>query len=287
MKSGVAAAVEALRLIRAHSLIERGSILLTAHDLHEAPWGLGQQLEHLIRAGYVGDAVLLPEPLCDRIPIAGRGSATWKVTYSRPGEPIHEVMRPEGEPSVIFAGAYLVAKLEDLSRRLSRERDTIAGASSVFIGQIHSGEIFNQFPKLCWLEGTRRWVPGGDRKAIEFEFRAVAAEVARSAGVEAEVDYQPIRDAFHLDPESRVLKAFQRACAAIRGAELPEGSKPFVDDGNTFWAIAGIPAITHGPKAGGQHTIHEWVDLDDLARVAALYAAAAAIYCRQSELSES
>jgi hypothetical protein len=25
-----------------------GSVLLTAHDLHEAPWGLGQQLNGLI-----------------------------------------------------------------------------------------------------------------------------------------------------------------------------------------------------------------------------------------------
>ena len=30
----------------------------------------------MIRAGYVGDAVLLPEPLSDRLPLVGRGAAT-------------------------------------------------------------------------------------------------------------------------------------------------------------------------------------------------------------------
>src|SRR5437870_4090959 len=141
MKSGLAAAVEALRVLRETGALPAGCILLTAHDLHEAPWGLGQQLNQLIAEGYVGDAVLLPEPLCDRLPLVGRGGATWKVTIRRAGPPVHEVMRPAGEPSVIAAGADLVAELGRLQDRLARKSDPIAGSESVFIGQIHSGEI--------------------------------------------------------------------------------------------------------------------------------------------------
>ena len=59
--------------------LEAGSVLLTAHDLHEAPWGDGRQLNQLIREGLHGDAVLLPEPICNVLPVAGRGSATWKA----------------------------------------------------------------------------------------------------------------------------------------------------------------------------------------------------------------
>ena len=62
---------------------------------------------------------------------------------------------------------------------------------------------------------------------------------------------------------------------------LPVGAKPFVDDGNSFWALAHVPAITHGPRAGGQHTVSEWVSIDDLARVACLYALTAMVYCRE------
>ena len=40
-----------------------------------------------------------------------------------------------------------------------------------------------------------------------------------------------------------------------------------------------MPAITHGPRAGGQHTVSEWVEIDDLVRVAKLYAAIAVDYC--------
>src|SRR5262245_65630246 len=68
MKGGVAAMVEALRVVRETNALAGGSILLTAHDLHEAPWGYGQQLDRMIRDGLHGDAVLLPEPLKDHPP---------------------------------------------------------------------------------------------------------------------------------------------------------------------------------------------------------------------------
>ena len=79
MKAGVAAAVEALRIIRQTGLMPSGDILFVAHDLHEAPWGLGQQLDQLISQGYVGDAVLIPESHWSLIHVIGRGAATWKV----------------------------------------------------------------------------------------------------------------------------------------------------------------------------------------------------------------
>ena len=60
---------------------------------------------------------------------------------------------------------------------------------------------------------------------------------------------------------------------------MPTGPKLFVDDGNSFSSLAGVPAITHGPRAGGQHTAREWVEIDDLVRVAHLYALTAALYC--------
>src|SRR5262249_31873045 len=154
------------------------SVLLTAHDLHEAPWGFGQQLDQLIAEGFVGDAVLLPEPMGDRLPVVGRGQAWGKLAIRRDGPPGHEVMRPPDEPSVLAAGAELVARLGRLAERLSSQADPLAGRASVFIGQVHGGEIYNQYPQECRLEGTRRWLPGTSRDAVEAEFRALLADLA-------------------------------------------------------------------------------------------------------------
>jgi acetylornithine deacetylase/succinyl-diaminopimelate desuccinylase-like protein len=278
MKGGTAAAIEALRVLRETGALTGGSILLTAHDMHEAPWGFGEQLDQLIRDGRVGDAVLIPEPLHDRLPIVGRGSATWKATIRRPGPPVHEVMRPKDEPSVIAAGAVLISRLGRLAEELKGRSDPVAGHETVFIGQVHSGEIFNQYPQECWLEGTRRWLPGAAREAVEREFRQVFEGVERDTGTSIQAEFRFIRDAFKLEDDG-LAPAFQQAFVETTGGELVRGPKPFVDDGNSFWGLRRIPAITHGPKAGGQHTVNEWVSIDDLVRVACVYALTAVAYC--------
>jgi acetylornithine deacetylase/succinyl-diaminopimelate desuccinylase-like protein len=271
MKAGTAAAVEALLALRDADALEAGGVLLTAHDLHETPWGDGRQLNGLIAAGYVGEAVLLPEYLNEVLPVVGRGGFTWKVTIQRPGPPIHEVMRP-AEPSVVAAGAELIRRLLALDETLSRRRDPIAPPESVFIGQIHSGEIFNQYPQVCWLEGTRRWLPGTRHADADAQFRNLVEEAAAATGTAMTADLCLMRDAFRLDPQHPFVGCFQTAYQTLSGNPLPIGAKPFCDDGNSFWALANIPAITHGPRAGGAHTLNEWVSISDLVRVANLYA---------------
>ncbi|RUL83957.1 M20 family metallopeptidase [Tautonia sociabilis] len=279
MKGGTAAAVEAMLAARDSGVLGGGSILLTAHDLHEAPWGFGTQFDRLISDGVVGDAVLIPEPLSGHLPVAGRGQACWKVTIRRDGPPVHEVMRPEGAPRVIAVGAELIRRLGELDARVAAEVDPVAGRSSAFVGQVHAGELYNQDPPTCWIEGTRRWVPGKDRHAIEAEFRSLLDELAAETGTAIEAEYQLVRDAFALNLEAQAVADFRLAYESIAGSPLPTGPKPFVDDGNSVWALAGVPAITHGPRSGGQHTTGEWASVDDLVRVAHTYALTAALFC--------
>jgi acetylornithine deacetylase/succinyl-diaminopimelate desuccinylase-like protein len=283
MKAGIAAAVEALRALRDTGSLPGGAVLLTAHDLHETPWGDGHQLDRMIRDGYVGDAVLLPEYLNECLPVIGRGGLTWKVSIRRPGPPIHEVMRP-AEPSVIAAGAELAARLNRLHEKVSARSDPMAGSESVFIGQVHSGEIFNQYPQECWLQGTRRWLPDTRQEDVVAEFRALLDGLARDTGTTVTAEFHLMRDAFLLPQDDPFVGAFQEAYAATSGGRpLKVGAKPFCDDGNSFWALAQVPAITHGPRAGGAHTLEEWVSIDDLVRMAHLYALTAVAYCGGSE----
>ncbi len=283
MKAGVAAAVEAVRALRDSEALEAGSVLLTAHDLHEAPWGDGRQLDRMIREGHLGDAVLIPEPLRDVLPVAGRGNATWRLEIHRQGLPVHEVMRPSDEPSVIAAAAELVARLGRLDDELRASPHPVCGPASVFIGQIHSGEIYNQYPQAAWLEGTRRWLPGTDPAAVERDFRDRIDRLAAETHTAVDLRWMLIRDAFALDPADPLVVVFQGCYEAISGAPLPTGPKPFVNDGNSFSALGGVPAITHGPRAGGQHTVSEWVEIDDLVRVALLYAATAVGYSQMDQ----
>ena len=120
--------------------------MLTAHDHHEAPWGDRRQLLALIREGFVGDGVLLPEYLGDALPVAGRGMAVFSVEVERDGEPVHEVLRPAGLPDVIAAGAEVVLRLNALNEHLRERIAPYVGSDTLFIGRVEGGQIYNQMP---------------------------------------------------------------------------------------------------------------------------------------------
>lgn len=279
MKGGIAAALEALRVLRSLDALSAGKVALTAHDHHEGPWGDGRQVRAMIRDGLIGDAVLLPEYLADPLPLAGKGLAIFQAVIRREGVPVHEVLRPPGTPDVVAAGAQLVSRLHSWNEKLERVSHPLAGHDSTFVGSLQAGEIYNQSPTKCHVHGTRRWVPPIDGAAVREEFLQFIAEVAADTGVEIDVEFDVQGEAYQLDAGNSLVHAFQNAHTALTGAPLPLGAKPFVDDGNAYASLAGIPAITHGPAATGAHTLNEAVPVEELVRVAKVYALTAVEFC--------
>ena len=280
MKGGLAAAVESLRALRDSGALATGGILLTAHDHHEGPWGDRRQLLALIRDGFVGDGVLLPEYLAHMLPLGGRGQAIFSVDIKREGEPVHEVLRPPGLPDVLGTGAEFVMRIRALNKRVSSISADGIGSESAFVGRIESGEIFNQAPTTCRVEGTRRWVRPGAVDAVRAEFDALLSDLSKKSGTRIEIaDWEVTGDAFQIEENDPLVSALQKAHCSVAGRVLPVGAKPFVDDGNQFIARAGITALTHGPAAHGAHTTQERVSVDELLRVARVYALTALRFC--------
>ena len=279
MKGGIAAALEAVRVLRTLDALPGGRVLLTAHDHHEGPWGDGRQVRAMIREGLYGDAVMLPEYLADPLPVAGRGVAIFQVTIRRAGAPVHEVLRPPDTPDVVAAGAHLVTRLHAWNEQLRQNAHPFAGHDSTFVGSIQSGEIYNQSPTECQVQGTRRWIPPGDGAVVREEFSQLLDEVAAETGTQIDVEYTEQGGAYEIDADSPLVHAFQQAHTAVAGSPLPLGPKPFVDDGNIYASKAGIPALTHGPAATGAHTLNEAVPIEELVRVAKVYALTAVAFC--------
>ncbi|MEZ4618140.1 MAG: M20/M25/M40 family metallo-hydrolase [Caldilineaceae bacterium] len=279
MKGGIAAFVEALRVLRDHNALSGGGILLTAHDHHEGPWGDRRQVHAFMREGIVGDAVLLPEYLAHQLPVAGRGMAIFEVRITREGEPVHEVLRPHGTADVVGAGALVVRRLGELNARIAQITHPYAGHDSTFVGSIQAGEIYNQSPTRCTIQGTRRWVTPGQAQAVQEEFKAILAAIAAETDTQIEVEFHAQGEAFEIDQAHPIVDAFQSAHRAVTGATLPLGAKPFVDDGSSYAGIGGIAAISHGPAATGAHTLHEMAPVAELVRVAQVYALTAIGFC--------
>ncbi len=281
MKGGIAAFVEALRVLRDTDAIQCGGVMITAHDHHEAPWGDRRQLLALIREGYLGDGVLLPEYLGDVLPVAGRGMAVFSIEIERDGEPVHEVLRPAGLPDVVGVGAELIQRLKALCERLSAKIAPHVGSDSVFVGRMESGEIYNQSPVKCRIEGTRRWVAAGSEPKAKRELEELLGALALESGTRVNlVDWVVPGDAFTVDEQSPLFAAFQGAHEAVTGNVLKVGAKPFIDDGNGFMNVGGVQALTHGPCATGAHTLDEEVPVAELLRVAKVYALTAFYFCQ-------
>ena len=270
---------EAVRALKETGTLQGGGVLLTAHEHHEGPWGDKRQVRALIRDGCVGDAVLLPEYCASPLPIAGRGLAIFQAWIRRDGEAVHEVLRPLDQPLVVPVGAELIVGLKKLHEQVSVNSDPNVGQDSVFVGQIQSGEIYNQSPTECFIQGTRRWITSGEAEAVEAQFRKLVQAHAESSGTRIELDYALQGDAYRIDPGDPAVEALQAAHETVAGNRLPLGPKPFLDDGNWFCSLAGIPALTHGPNAIGAHTIHECCPVSELVRIAQVYALTALAYC--------
>ena len=284
MKGGIAAMVEAMLALRDTELLPGGDILITSTDMHEAPWGEGEQIRGMVKAGYVGDGVLIPEYLYDRVPVIGRGMAVISADVRRQGKPVHEVLGGSEQPSVISAGAELVRRLEELDDQLgARPQHPLGGRNSLFIGKVGAGEIFNQSPTEFRLEGTRRWLPGYGREEVEKEFRDILKTAAQREGIEVDGGFMFLSEPFELDQSHPLLSAFQTAYVATTGGELPLGGKPLLDDGNNIVRLSDAAPITHGPNAKGAHTVEEEVPVAELVRVAVVYALTALCFCGESD----
>lgn len=278
MKGGTAAAIEALCLLQELDLPAQGSVLLTGHDHHEGPWGDKRQVEALCRAGIHGDAVLLPEYQADWLPTVGRGMAIFRIEIGREQPPSHEIQVAPDTPDVIAAGVDLVNQIRKLPLPES-EDETPAGPESLFIGKLQAGEIYNQSPQICIVEGTRRWLQPGAGAESRVQIEELLARLDARHGTSTRLEWEQQGDTFRLLEDHAVVQAVQAAHAELTGRLLPHGPKLFIDDGNTYASRTGIPAVTHGPNAIGAHTLDEEVSVSELNRVALLYAAAAVGFC--------
>src|SRR5262249_20327789 len=159
------------------------------------------------------------------------------------GEPVHEVLSPPDLPDVIATGAELVQRFNLLQTQLVARTLPYAGHDSIFIGRIEAGEIYNQVPTTCRIHGTRRWVTPNSLDAVQTEIDQILAELAQSSGTKIVAEFTTPGDAFSIAATDPLVQTFQAAYNAFTGLELLFGGKPFVDDGNTFAALAGIPAL--------------------------------------------
>lgn len=273
MKGGLAAVAEALRALREAGVALDGGLLVTAHGLHEAPLGDQRTLRALIRRGVIGDAAVVAELGESVLPLAAKGSAIFRITVSRSGEPMHEAEMPADLPHPLWAMGHLIAALDRRRRELQQQDIPLLGPESLFLGEAHGGDFYNRVPVAARVVGTRRYAVPRTFADIEAEFAALCRTVEEETGATVACELQDVGHPFSLAADEPIVRAVRDSYQAATGRELPLRGINVVGNAADLVGLGGIPAVYHGVNQTTAHSDDEFVVAADLVRAARVYAA--------------
>lgn len=282
MKGGLAAIAHAVRALVQAEIPLAGGLLVTAHGLHEAPGGDQRTIQSLLRKGVRGDAALVAELSLDDLPVAAKGMSIFRIQLDRDGQVIHEVELDRPERNPLHGVRLLLNGLDDMAGVAAKRSHPLAGAESLFVGEVRGGDFYNRVPVSAEVVGTRRYVPPGSKEKIAAEFDDLCATVAAQTGLRVRVGLQEVGKPYALDAGEPVIAAVRRGFARATGRELPLGSAAAVGNATDFVA-QGIPAVYHGVNQATAHSDDEHVSGADLLRAARVYAASAVEFCGLAE----
>jgi len=250
MKSGVAAMVDAARVLMHGGGLDAGQ-LLVACVVDEEHASIGADA---LVTRWRADGAVVTEPTDLRIAIAHKGFE-W-VEIETEGVAAHGSRPADGRDAIRLMGRVLT-ELDALDRTLqSRDSHSLLGTASLHASLIHGGRELSSYPDRCHLQMERRTIPG---EAPGSAAREVAAILARLS--EADVSFRAAsrpmfaRSSYEIAASHPLVKAMQHAS--------PAAAEPI---GMSFWTDAsvlgdaGIPSLLFGPTGAGLHGVEEWVE---------------------------
>jgi acetylornithine deacetylase/succinyl-diaminopimelate desuccinylase-like protein len=275
MKSGVAAFVEATRILIENDVRLGGNLTLFTHSLHEAPVGHMEALKAIIARGDVfTDVAIVAELGYDQLYIQGKGQALFEIDVTREGEVLHEnTARPLGVPNPLDFATRLAAAILDRDAALSAADHEWLGPETFFLGQIHGGDFYNRVPNRAYLNGIYRFWPDKDWDDIARIYDELLALVERHPDLTVDMRHFGNGLGYEISPDAGIVKALRAGYRTVVGRELPLAGALSVCDANVIVREAGIPAVAHGTGSTTAHANLEWVELDGIVRTTKVFLA--------------
>ncbi|MBM7600106.1 succinyl-diaminopimelate desuccinylase [Virgibacillus halotolerans] len=272
MKGSLASILEVARVLKQAELEIDGEIIIIANSMHESPGGRGEDLTALTeQLDLNADAVVVMEGATYDCTVAQLGSATFNIRIEREGEPSHQLFTLDGTPHPISVLAAVIQSLEKENESLKRKQIEDIGNASYFIGNVQSGNFYNQMPNKAFLEGVRRYGPEESYDEVEDQMRQILNELASKYGVSISLEMKKVRDGYRIDKAHDLVKALQKSVKQTRGIALPLVGKKLVTDAGIFVKGMNIPAICYGPDQSRAHSETEYVEISELKQTINVY----------------
>lgn len=274
MKGSLAAIMEVIRSITTDHLKVPGEIIIIANSLHESPGGRGEDLIALIEKqaeDLQADAAVVMEGATYDCTVAQIGSATFNLKIERDGHPSHQLYTPPGTPHPISIMSEIIQILDDKNIELNTQYIEDIGYGSYFIGNVSSGEFYNQTPKTAMIEGVRRYSPEQKFEDIEDELETMMRKIRSKHDVNIEVNIQKVRDGYRVDKHADITKVLTAAIKKIRDIDAPLVGKKLVTDAGIIASGLNIPVVCSGPDQRRAHAEIEYVEINELHLTAKIY----------------
>jgi acetylornithine deacetylase len=254
MKGGIAAMIDAVRVVADEGLESGGVIVAAVVDEEYASVGADALVTR-----WRADGAVVTEPTDLQIAIAHKGFAWFEIVTR--GCAAHGSRPRDGRDAILRMGRVLHA-LEQLDRDLqARPPHALLGTASLHASLIEGGRELSSYPDRCALKLERRTVPGeGDAVVVaEIESRL---ERLRRADAEFDEVLTPLfaRPPYALSSDH----ALPRALSAAAGRDDCVGMSFWTDA--AVLGSAGIPSVLYGPGGAGLHSLEEYVEIQDVLR---------------------
>jgi len=257
MKSGVAAMIDAVRVIVESGGLAAGQVIIAA-VVDEEHGSIGADA---LVTRWRADGGVVTEPTELQVAVAHKGFE-WVVVETE-GRAAHGSRPADGRDAIMRMGRVLNA-LEELDRDLQRGRaHRMVGSASLHASLIEGGRELSSYPDRCSLQIERRTIPGEADGRGAIEVAAILDRLRRDdpefAGASRSMFARP---PYEIDPGHALPQALVRAAASIGCASTPIGMSFWTDA--AVLGSAGIPSVLFGPTGAGLHGLEEWVEIQSV-----------------------
>ncbi len=273
MKSGVAAMIDAVRVVAEGGGLAAGEVIV-ACVVDEEHSSIGADA---LVTRWRADAGIVTEPTDLDVAVCHKGFAWSEVVTT--GKAAHGSRPADGIDAIVHMGRVLAA-LGDLDQQLQAgARHVRLGTASLHASTITGGRELSSYPDRCTLQVERRTIPGESETVLATELDAILARLASAnPAFSATAASMFARPPYEIDA-AHPLPGVLGACARAVGCRAATIGMSFWTDAAVL-AGAGIPAVLFGPTGAGLHSVEEWVDLTSVRQCRDALTGAIRAWCR-------
>jgi len=294
MKAGVGTMAYALIVLKRLGVKLKGDLVFAGVIDEESSESAGTH--HIVDHGPKTDVAIIGEPTKLNTVAAHKGCDYFEITFN--GWSNHSSV-PENGVSAISAAAEFVKKVENqMMPEYAKLDHPLVGSPTINIGAIQGCSIDNlpylkgenesfvgTVPGYCKVIMDIRWTPYQKIEEVFNDVKEVAKLIEQERpDVKVEVKHIFPHPAMEIAADHPLVQSVQKNIKDIIGEERPLQGEPFWGDSGLLYAHANIPTLMFGPgDIAVAHSDNEYMEVDQLAPAAKIYALTALDICGVSE----